>query len=129
MKKTDIWIREIWIFSDSQAALKRLKSREVRVGQYYTNQARMGIEKLRRKNDQMQINLQWVPGHMNIYSNEKADENIKFGSKLRTVHHEAITSLNFLKRIVQECCLDDWQKEWQNLKNKGKHYQQFDYTP
>ena len=38
-------------FSDSQAALKRLKSREVRAGQYYTNQARTGIEKLRQKND------------------------------------------------------------------------------
>src|SRR6266511_3212001 len=57
-EKTDIWIREIWIFSDSQAVLKRLKSREVRVSQYYTNQVRAGIEKLRQKNNQMQINLQ-----------------------------------------------------------------------
>src|SRR6266487_6560807 len=31
-EKTDIWIREIWIFSNNQAALKRLKSREIRVG-------------------------------------------------------------------------------------------------
>ncbi len=45
---------------------------------------------------------------MNIYGNEKADEKIKFGSKLRTVYHEAITLLNFLKRKVQECCLDNW---------------------
>ena len=102
-----VWTREIWIFSDSQAALKRLKSREVRAGQYYTNQTRMGIEKLWQKNNQMQINLQWVPGHMNIYSDEKADEKAKFGSRLRTVHHEAITSLSFLKRKVKECCLDD----------------------
>src|SRR6266498_6171616 len=57
-EKTDIWIREIWIFSDSQAALKRLKNREVRAGQYYINQARAGIEKLRQKNNQIQINLQ-----------------------------------------------------------------------
>ncbi len=48
---------------------------------------------------------------MNIYSNEKTDEKVKFSSKLRTVHHEVITSLNFLKRKVQEYCLDDWQKE------------------
>src|SRR6266536_5461967 len=52
-EKTDIWTREIWIFSNSQAALKRLKSREVRAGQYYTNQVRAGIEKLRQKNNQM----------------------------------------------------------------------------
>ncbi len=66
---------------------------------------------------------------MNIYGNEKADEKAKLGSKLRTVYHEAITSLSFLKRKVKECCLDDWQKEWQNSKSKGKHYQQFDSTP
>src|SRR6266498_4951051 len=45
-KKTDIWTREIWIFSDNQTALKRLKSREIKTSQYYTNQARAGIEKL-----------------------------------------------------------------------------------
>ncbi len=47
---------------------------------------------------------------MNIYGNEKADKKAKLGSKLKTVHHEAITSLSFLKRRVQECCLHDWQK-------------------
>src|SRR6266498_3393883 len=57
-EKMDIWTQEIWIFSNNQAALKRLKSREVRTSQYYTNQARAGIEKLRQKNNQMQINLQ-----------------------------------------------------------------------
>ncbi len=44
---------------------------------------------------------------MNIYGNEKADEKVKFGLKLRIVYHEAIT-LSLLKRKVQECCLDDW---------------------
>src|SRR6266536_3976840 len=66
---------------------------------------------------------------MNIYGNEKADEKAKLGSKLRTIHHEAIISLSFFKRKVKECGLDNWQKEWQNLKNKGKHYQRFDCTP
>jgi len=37
---------------------------------------------------------------MNIYGNEKADKKTKLGSKLKTVHHEAITSLKFLKRKV-----------------------------
>ncbi len=47
---------------------------------------------------------------MNIYGNEKADEKVKLGSKLRTVHHEVITPLSFLKRKVQECCLDAGKK-------------------
>ncbi len=37
---------------------------------------------------------------MNVYGNEKVDEKVKFGSKLRIIHHEVITSLNFLKRKV-----------------------------
>ncbi len=45
-KKTDLWTREIWIFSNNQPALKKLKNREVRASQYYTNQTRTGIEKL-----------------------------------------------------------------------------------
>ena len=37
---------------------------------------------------------------MNIYGNERADEKVKFKSKLRIVYYEAIISLNFLKRKV-----------------------------
>ncbi len=88
-----------------------MKSREIKTNQYYTNQARAGIEKLRQKNNQIQINLQWVPDHMNIYgnkrANKKADKKTKLRSKLRTVYYEAITSLNFLKRKVQECFIDN----------------------
>ena len=44
---------------------------------------------------------------MNIYGNEKANKKAKLNSKLRTVHHETITSLRFLKRKVQEYYLND----------------------
>ena len=37
---------------------------------------------------------------MNIYGNEKVDEKVKLNLKLRTVYHEVITSLSFLKRKV-----------------------------
>ena len=36
-EKTDIQTREIWIFSNNQTALKRLKSRKIRTSQYYIN--------------------------------------------------------------------------------------------
>ncbi len=48
---------------------------------------------------------------MNIYDNKKANKKAKLKSKLRTVYYKTITSLNFLKRKVQEYCLHDWQKE------------------
>ncbi len=45
---------------------------------------------------------------MNIYGNEKADEKVKLDLKLRIIYYEAITSLKYIKRKVQKCCLDDW---------------------
>ncbi len=45
---------------------------------------------------------------MNVYSNKKVNKKVKLGSKLRTVHHEVIISLSFLKRKIQEYYLDDW---------------------
>ena len=48
---------------------------------------------------------------MNIYGNERTDEKVKLRLKLRTVYYKVITSLNFLKRKVQECCLNDYKKK------------------
>ncbi len=44
---------------------------------------------------------------MNIYGNKKTNKKVKLKLKLRTVYYKAITSLSFLKKKVQECCLDD----------------------
>ncbi len=37
---------------------------------------------------------------MNIYGNERVDKKAKFGSKLRIIYYEVITSLSSLKRKV-----------------------------
>ena len=66
---------KVWIFSDNQAAIKRLKNSSLKSDQYYVQLIRKWAEKLQNNNIQMQ--LKWVPGHMNIKENELADKAAK----------------------------------------------------
>src|SRR5204862_6444755 len=60
-------IEKVWIFSDNQTAIKRLKNSSLKPGQYYIQAIRKWAEKFQNYNIQMQ--LEWVPGHMNIKGN------------------------------------------------------------
>ena len=52
------YIKKIWIFSDSQAAIKRLQNPSLKAGQYYIQSIRKWAEKF--KNNQIQMQLKWV---------------------------------------------------------------------
>jgi len=70
----------VWIFSDSQAAIKRLKNVSLKAGQYYTQSIRRWAKKFQEIHIQLQ--LEWVPGHMNIRGNELADKAAKKETEL-----------------------------------------------
>jgi ribonuclease HI len=118
---------KVWIFSDSQAAIKRLKKSSLKAGQYYIQSIRKWAERFQDLGIQMQ--LEWVPGHMNIKGNELADKAAKKGTKIQRTIAESYISLAFVKRQVKEAALSDWNKMWQDSKIKGKHYSQFESKP
>ena len=66
---------KVWIFSDSQAAIKRLKNSSLKSNLYYIQSIRKWAEKFQNNNIQMQ--LEWVSEHMNIKRNELADKTAK----------------------------------------------------
>src|SRR5437667_3168483 len=115
---------KVWIFSDSQAAIKRLKNSSLKSGLYYTQSIRKWAEKFQNNNIQMQ--LEWVPGHMNIKGNELADKAAKKGTKLQKTAIESYISIAYIKRKIKESALIDWTSIWQASKAKGKHYSQFE---
>ena len=115
---------KVWIFSDSQAAIKRLVNSSLKAGQYYVQSIRKWAKKFQDKT--IQLHLEWVPGHMNIRGNELADKAAKKGTELQYVTPESYISLTFIKRKIKETGLTDWNEIWSNSRSKDKYYTQFE---
>ena len=118
---------KVWIFSDNQAAIKRLKNTSLKAGQYYIQIIRKWAKKF--QNIAIQLQLEWVPDHMNIKGNELADKAAKKGIELQYISPESYISLAFIKRKIRETGLIDWNNIWLESKSKGKHYKQFECKP
>ena len=76
------YIKDIWIFLDSQAAIQRVQKSSLEAGQTHVQAIEDQITKIKTKH-QVNIHLSWVPGHMNIMGNELADKAAKKGTKLQ----------------------------------------------
>ena len=119
-------IQDVWIFSDSQAAIQRLQSNHIKAGQNRVNSITRLVTKTSLKD--VRLHLQWVPSHMGIEGNEEADKAAKSGTLKPCSVSDACVSLSFVKRKIKENCLLNWQRIWETQK-VGKHYIQFDTVP
>ena len=61
---------QVTIFTDAQAAIRRLASDEPGPGQQYAVQARKHIAALRRARPDITIEIRWCPAHKGIAGNE-----------------------------------------------------------
>jgi len=64
----------VTIFTDAQAAIRRMASEETSPSQQYALQARKHIAALRRARPGVIIEIRWCPAHKGVEGNEKADE-------------------------------------------------------
>jgi len=71
----------VTIFTDAQAAIRRMASDEPGPGQQYALQARKHIAALRRAKPGIIIEIRWCPAHRGIAGNEKADEWAKIAAE------------------------------------------------
>jgi len=97
----------VTIFTDAQAAIRRMASDEPGPGQQYAIQARKAIATLRRARPGITIEIRWCPAHKGIAGNEKADEWAKMAAEkpgTRGVEYLAPLprSLANLKREISE---------------------------
>ena len=75
------YIKDIWIFSNSQAAIQRVQKSSLEAGQTHVQAIKNWITKIKTKH-QVNIHLSQISGHMNIISNELADKAAKKEIKL-----------------------------------------------
>ena len=112
---------EVYIFVDSQASLKRLKSVSLQGGQRLCYDISTLCKSLALAGNR--VTLQWVPGHNDIQGNEHADRLARAGLK-RKEGEELPASLSYLKRKLQENVLVQWKTSWHNLaeRERGSTY-------
>src|SRR5436190_9720976 len=95
-KNRQLNINKVWIFSDNQVAIKRLMNLSLKADQYYVQSIRKWTKKFQDK--AVQLQLEWVPGHMNIRGNELADKAVKKGTELHYITSKSYTSLTFIEK-------------------------------
>ena len=59
----------------------------------------------------------WYPSYINVLKNELADKLAKKGLSL-TRSTEAFISIGYLKRLVKETSLQNWEQVWQVEEDK-----------
>ena len=94
----------VTIFTDAQAAIRRMASEDPGPGQKYAIQARKHIAALRRARPDITIEIRWCPAHKGVPGNEKADEWAKLaaGTPFTRGVERLPRSLAHLKREISE---------------------------
>jgi ribonuclease HI len=110
---------DIYLFIDSQAALKRLQKVSLTAGQKICYEITELCRLLAQNNT---VYISWVPGHREIQGNEHADRLAKAGLKRKA--RDPLTSLSYLKRKAKEDILAKWKQDWKDTRpaQKGKAY-------
>ncbi len=104
LNQISLFTKDIWIFSDSQAAIKRVQKSDLKAGQTQVLAIESWAAKIKTRH-QVNIHLNWIPGHMNITGNEKADQAARRGTELQKTCADKYVSFSFIKRKIKELAL------------------------
>ena len=99
LKQQRLEEKQVYIFIDSQAAIKRLQLNSLTGGQELVFKITQSCSYLASKN--ISINFYWVPSHLGIYRNKIVDKLAKKGLSRRKIPSSYI-SLAYIERAVRE---------------------------
>ena len=104
MRKT----KDIWIFSDSQAAIQRLQNPKSGPGQHLMIKCHSHMHML--KSQGFTTHIHWIPSHKNIIENEKADTAAQKGAEQKIkLCSERFTSISYMRRLIKAKALEKWE--------------------
>ena len=89
-------------------------------GQEYILRALNDIQTL--KNAKITTHIHWVPGHVNVKGNERADQLAKEGTKKHKQERDSRVSITYLKRKMREQAIETWKQHWPRLRT-GRSYE------
>jgi len=107
----------ITIFTDAQAAIRRMSTDELGPGQKYALEARKHIATLRRTMPDIAIEIRWCPAHEAVEGNEKADEWARLAAhELDTQGEAGLEWLTYSDRLEE--CLMPLPRSLANIKRE-----------
>jgi ribonuclease HI len=111
--------QKAWIFTDNQAAVQRIASLTAAPGQDVALRLADIADTLHERNNSLHI--QWVPGHVDVAGNERADKLAKEATQ-KTPPPQPKTSLSYLRRVIKAKRNEKWREVWTAMPNKGRNY-------
>ena len=103
LKQQRLEEKQVYIFIDSQATIKRLQLNSLTGGQELVFKITQSCSYLASK--RISINFYWVPSHLGIYRNEIVDKLAKKGLSRRKLQSSYI-SLAYIGRAAKEEILE-----------------------
>jgi ribonuclease HI len=103
LKQQRLEEKKVYIFIDSQAAIKRLQLNTLTGGQELVFKITQSCSYLASRN--ISINFYWVPSYLGIYRNKVADKLAKKGLSRRETK-SSYTSLSYIGRVAREKILE-----------------------
>ena len=104
------------IFSDSRSALQALR-RDITLSPLIL-EIKEQIHRIEARN--IGIEMCWVPGHVNITGNEKADAEAKEAAMAATPPLNRGINYTDMKRPIREAIFKKWQEDWNSLNIEGR---------
>ena len=112
-------ITDVWIFCDNQSAVRRMSDKRPVPAQEYILKTYSSAEILKSRG--IATHIHWVPGHVQVQGNERADTLAKKGTEGKRLPREATTSITYLKRKNREQQMEEWKRRWPAMK-RGRSY-------
>ena len=97
---------------DNQAAIRRCLKPHPTAGQHLSLQIIDNIQTILNTRPDIQVRIQWVPGHTAVPGNDSADACAKRAAQLPPCPGVSFMSLAFLRRQVQLAGQREWQQVW-----------------
>lgn len=129
-------IRRATILIDNQATLPAIEEQPAKSGQYLTALFNHNLERIKRRRKKLHVHLTWVPGHSDVYGNEKVDGKAKRAAKGETVGiperwqkilMKLPTSAAATRAEHKKWMAAEWKRAWRGSKH-GKRMAKFDKT-
>jgi ribonuclease HI len=105
---------ETTIFCDNEVAVRRTSTSVAQPGQEYFlcgYQQAMALQMM-----DIHTHSYWVPRHLEVEGNEKADQLAKKETECKRKERDAYTSITYIKRHIREKVIETWRQRWPSMK-------------